>query len=605
MIDDASRANREEAGPGSGEGGSPAQPPHPALSPRGGEGKDDAPARPDDAPAGSPGRLTARDAGVALALAVLTGLIFSRALGGGFVEFDDNVYVTLNPWVQGGLSTEGLRQAWTRTVGSNWHPLTMISHQVDCHLFGLDPRGHHLTSVVLHALNTALVYLLWTRFTGRWGAALLAAAIWGWHPLRVESVAWIAERKDLLSGLFGLLALGAYGWWCERPSSGRYLTCGLLLGAGLLSKSMLVTWPCVMLLCDAWPLGRWTPWNLLGDRSSRGEALRRCAALVAEKWLFWLLVFSISLVTLGTQSRVAVRSLGALPLGIRVGNALASYVDYLGNFVWPTGLACFYPHPGTSLAWSNVVVGAVVVAGATLAAWRLAPRQPYLLVGWLWYLGTLVPVIGLVQVGGHARADRFTYLPQVGLAVALAWAALEWAGHSVARRRGVTAAAVVWLAAMAALTWQQIGVWRDTETLFRRAAAVTEGNFVAHGSLGNVLAAREDFAGALVEYERTLAIQPDDQLATLGLAYCLSRLDRGREAVVYYQRSVARDGSDPRVRLNYAELLFALARHREAREEYVRVLAQLEPRRDPASQALVAEIKKRLATIDEGPPRDR
>ncbi len=507
-----------------------------------------------------------------LAAAALTGLsiaVYLPALGCEFVELDDGGYVVRNPWVSPGLSWQGLRRAATEVVGSNWHPLTMVSHQADCQLYGLEPRGHHLTSILWHAATTALLFLLGLRLTGRFVPCLAAAALWSWHPLRVESVAWVSERKDVLSGFFGLLSLWFYAAWAVRGGAIRFLLAGSSLAAGLLCKSMLVTWPAVMVLLDYWPLGRWRPDDLL-----RVDAWPRLGRLIAEKWLFWLLALASSMLTLSTQSQVAVRSLERLPLVWRLANALASLADYLGQTVWPARMACFYPHPGAAPNWISVVTGALLLVGTFWGAWRLRGQQPYLLVGWCWFVGTLLPVVGLIQVGGHARADRYTYLPSIGIATAVVGLVGHWAGGDRRRLRGVGLAAGAVALALAATTWRQIGVWHDTESLFRHAAAVTDRNFLAYASLGNVLSGRGEFQAALVEFDRALAYHAQEPLATLGKAYCLARLDRPREAIVWYQRALDQQPGDPRLRFNLAEMLAASGRRREAALAYRQVVAE-------------------------------
>ncbi|MEW6072104.1 MAG: hypothetical protein AB1726_05830 [Planctomycetota bacterium] len=437
----------------------------------------------------------------ALALAALTFAVFHRAARNDFLTYDDPAYVTENAPVTAGLTAEGVRWALTSFHASNWHPLTWLSHMLDCELFGRAAAGHHLTSVAMHALAAALLFLALSVLTGEARPSFFAAGLFALHPLRVESVAWVAERKDVLSGLLAMATILAYALHARRPGGRRYGLVLVLFALGLLAKPMLVTLPAALLLLDLWPLGRW-----------RGPGAGR--RLILEKApLFALAAASGVLTVLAQRAGGAVSALELLPLGARVENALASYVAYLGATVFPRGLAAFYPHPAIvapgsfrALTLPALGAGLLLLAGTALAL-RARRRRPYALVGWLWYLGTLLPVIGLLQVGTQARADRYTYLPAVGIALLVAWG-----GRDLARARPRTRPLLgllggLALAGCAALSWRQIGVWRDTETLWGHAAAVTERNYVAEGNLGAALLLADEEA-AVEHLRRAIEFHP-------------------------------------------------------------------------------------------------
>ena len=361
---------------------------------------------------------------VGLCLAIATLTVFWEVRNHQFVNYDDNRYVTENRIVQAGLTREGALWAFTTTHASNWHPLTWLSHMLDCELFGANPRAHHLSNLILHLANSLLLFLVFKRMTGMLWQSAFVAALFAIHPLHVESVAWVSERKDVLSAFFWMLTLWAYLHYVVSPGFGRYLLVLLFFALGLMAKPMLVTLPFVLLLMDYWPLGRL---RLDGSSPNTSES----ANLSAQPWpklgLVWeklpLLAVSAlsSLVTFLVQkSEAAVQSLAVFPLMVRVANALMSYMGYVGKTIWPRHLAVFYPHPGHVAVWK--IAGAVLFLGGVSAlVIRMARRHPYLATGWLWYLGTLVPVIGLVQVGAQSMADRYTYLPSIGLFIMIAW----------------------------------------------------------------------------------------------------------------------------------------------------------------------------------------
>ncbi len=478
---------------------------------------------------------------VALLLAAGTLILYWPVRAFDFVSLDDHVYVWQNAWVQRGLTTEGWRRAWTEPVAANWHPLTMLTHMLDCELFGLDAGKHHQTNVLLHAANAVLVFLVLLAATGKLWPAAIVAALFAWHPLRVESVAWIAERKDLLSGLLGLACLGAYVLYVRDTRWWRYVLVAVLLALGLLAKPMLVTLPCVMLLCDYWPLRRVSP---TATASGRRQAW---GFLVLEKLPLFSLVAVSSMITFVVQrDQGAVESTDMYPLPGRAANAAVAYVAYLKNTIWPTGLAVPYPLAGTELSASRVAASIVVLIVLTAAAWLARRRCPAGLVGWLWYLGMLVPVIGLVQVGRQAMADRYTYLPTIGLFVAVVYCAATWAKPKFGRLAASGIACCLVVVACVLATRSQLPHWRDSEALYRRALAVTRQNATAHIGLGTELMKQSQYDAAAEHYRLGLEITPADTSALHNLAVIhLTRREKLDEAADLLQRALKAGHRNP------------------------------------------------------------
>jgi tetratricopeptide (TPR) repeat protein len=533
-------------------------------------------------------------AAFALLLCLATLALHGRSIGFEFVAFDDRTYVADNPHVRAGLSLAGLRWALTATEAANWHPLTWLSHMLDVSLYGLDPGRHHLTSVLLHACNVWLLFALLAHATGRGWPSAFVAGLFAFHPLHVESVAWVAERKDLLSAAFGLLALRAYVAYARRPTARRYALTAACLALGLLAKPMLVTLPAVFLLLDVWPLAR-----------RRGPI-----ALVAEKFpLLALSALSGAITLVAQHGGGAVKSTEAIPMSGRLANAAVSCVRYLVKTVWPSELALAYPHPylpgGVPWSAGQVAGAALLLAAPTVVAalqWRL---RPWLGVGWLWYLGMLAPVIGIVQVGSQAMADRYTYLPLVGPFVIVAWGAAELA-TGVARRRALGLLGIAVLVLLAALSWRQLGHWRDSLALFQRAVDVAPNNALMHNNLGTVLeqrgrieeAARHyrqaielrpaypeahnnlaavllgrgDAAGALEHYRLALAARPDYAQALNGLGSALAARGRTDEAITQLGRALALQPDLVEAHYNLANALGTSGRVDEAIAAYARAL---------------------------------
>lgn len=473
---------------------------------------------------------------VAATLFAGTVLLFLPSAATGFLNYDDPAYVTDNLQVRAGLTWDGVVWAFTGHA-DYWHPLTWLSHMLDCELHGDNATGHHLTSIGWHAANAVLAFLVLRRLTGAFYASAFAAALFAWHPLRVESVVWITERKDVMSGFFFLLTLWAYAGYADRrksghPARGRYLLTLALFIAGLMCKPMLVTLPLLLLVLDWWPLQR------LPDGPG---LLPRWRGLVAEKAPFFALSVATAIVTVLMQHQVGAFVLDLSPVA-RLGNAVVSVARYLGNFFWPVDLSICYPHPGT---WPLAnVAGAVLLFGAvTAAAWWQRFARPWLLTGWLWFLVVLLPAAGLVQVGFQAMADRYTYLPILGWQLALVWTLREVPWWS--RQRGVTTGvALLILAGIAARTWDQQAVWRDPATLFRHAVAVTERNSVAHAFLAHTLLDADQTPEAEHHSEQALAIDPHNETALFVLAGVRERQGRLPEAVAAYRSILAQRPTD-------------------------------------------------------------
>ncbi|MBM4265129.1 MAG: tetratricopeptide repeat protein [Deltaproteobacteria bacterium] len=470
-----------------------------------------------------------RRGAIALLLAAATVAVFLPLRNAGFVNYDDPGYVYENPVVAQGLSPGAVAWAFGSFAKANWHPLTWLSHMLDVELFGLDPGAHHLTSVLLHALCTALVFGFFAWTTGRDGPSALVAALFALHPLHVESVAWISERKDVLSTAFFWATLCAYVAWVHRGGAGRYALVALLLAAGLMAKPMLVTLPCVLLLLDFWPLGR--------------VQVKSSARLVVEKLPLFALVGLASVVTLAAQGAAgAVIDAPRLQVGTRLANAATGYLWYVEKLFWPSHLAVLYPHPalvgasGPGLAHVALVVA--VLAGVSGIAMQQARRRPYLLFGWLWFVGMLVPVIGLVQVGQQAVADRYGYLPLVGLFVMLAWLGAEVAARGAAARAAVVVASLIALVACAAASRAQLRHWQDARSLAEHAVAVTEGNFVMHYNLAIALETEGDTEAAIVHYREAIELLPGRPDFHGRLAAALARSGRAGEAARELRRAI-------------------------------------------------------------------
>jgi hypothetical protein len=477
---------------------------------------------------------------------------------------------------------------------SNWHPLTWLSHMTDVEMFGLDPRGHHLTNVFFHAASTLLLFFLLAQITGAPWQSLFVAALFALHPLHVESVAWVAERKDVLSGFFWFLTLLLYARYVTRGGTTRYLLALLSFAAGLMAKPMLVTLPVVMLLLDGWPLKRFT-WGEAGESATPKSSL---AALVKEKIPFFLLATLSSAATIYAQGTGgAISAFDRVPIGLRVENSAVACVKYIGKMFWPADLAMLYPFPGSIPLWQ--VSGAfLLMAVTTLAVIRFRRRHPYLVTGWFWFLVTLVPVIGIIQVGGQSMADRYTYIPLTGLFIVCAWGGNDILQGWRYRKAILSTLAGLVIAISAISTWGQVGYWRDDITLYRRTLEVTTGNSTIRNNYAGALAERGYTDAAIGEYREVLRIWPYFTRAHNNLGYLLAARGNSAEAI-YHHNEVLRLTSDASpshgnpgrtfdraaAHLNLGNVYLAQGKEREAVQEY-RATLELRPEDDKAHNNL-------------------
>jgi len=488
---------------------------------------------------------------VCLGLVAVTWAVFGQTLAHDFVNFDDHVYVYENPLVIRGLSTEGIIGAFTHTHARNWHPLTTLSHMLDCQLYGLNAGGHHLTNVILHTISVLLLFLVLKQMTGAFWQSTFVAGVFAIHPLHVESVAWIAERKDVLSAVFFMLTLAAYARYARAPSAPRYLLVALLFAFGLMSKPMLVTLPFVLLLLDYWPLGRFG-----GQKSEVGSRLRR---LITEKIMLFALSALSCIATLFAQGPSAIDQ---LPFLWRLNNTFVSYFTYIWQMLWPARLAVFYPHPNVSLPLVEVTVAIAFLVGVSLLVIYLRRTKPYLVTGWFWYLGMLVPVIGLVQVGEQAHADRYTYLPQIGLYIMIAWTVGDLLVESTprVRRALIGVAAALAILSLGVRAFGQASYWKSSETLWNHTLTVTGENDVAHNNLGFLFLRRGELDKAISEFQAALNVRSKNiethyslgaALIQNNLGNALARKQLWDEAIDHLQEAV-------RLRPDYADAYFNL-----------------------------------------------
>ena len=512
-----------------------------------------------------------------LLLVTCTLVIYNSVNQNGFVNYDDDVYVTANRHVQAGLNWSTIRWAFTTFDAANWHPLTWISHALDYRLFKLNPAGHHYTNVLLHCVNVVLLFLLLVQATQQTWPSLIAAAIFAVHPLNVESVAWAAERKNVLSMLFLLLAFWAYQRYASKPSIARYGTVFYLFACGLMAKPQVITLPFLLLLWDYWPLRRLSFSSPQADAT--GDRTRSLGWLLLEKVPLLLLSAASAIVTLaGQQAGGAVRSVIEYPPTVRIQNAIGAYFDYVGRLLWPLRLAPMYPHPGDSLLAWQILVAALFVIGVSVLVLRFREKR-YLVVGWFWFLGALVPMIGLVQVGQQATADRYMYLPMIGLLLMLCWGLAAWAAERRTRVVGLATATALVLAVLGALTYRQVSFWHDSETLWTHAAAVTKGNYVAHINLGETFLNQQRTEEAAVHFRAAVQIRPGDPAAHLNLGTC-ERREKNYAQALQEDQSVLRLTSDKGLRTYALVNLGSDYRHLKdyprARESYEAAL-QLNP----------------------------
>jgi tetratricopeptide (TPR) repeat protein len=540
---------------------------------------------------------------IGLALVLATVAAYAPVFQNGFVNYDDPEYLTQNREVQKGLTAGSVWWALSTTAAANWHPLTWLSLQLDYQLWGLNPTGYHLTSLLLHCASTVLLFGVLRRMTGALWASAAVAGLFALHPLHVESVAWVAERKDVLSTLFWMLTLWAYVGYVERPGPWRYLVLLLTFALGLTAKPMLVTLPFVLLLLDYWPLRRWRG-SPAGDESSPAVpgVPRSLPWLVLEKLpLFALAAASCAITVIAQREGGTVETLESLPLSVRLGNALVAYVSYLGLTFFPTNLAVFYPHAREQVPVVLLLAAAALLLGISVACYRFRRRQPYLLVGWLWYLGTLVPVIGLVQVGSQALADRYTYVPLIGLFLLLAWGVpvllVRW---GVVNRAAPFALTAVVLAGCLLATWKQAQYWHDSLSLWQHALAVTDRNFITLYHLGGAFAEQGKWDRAVQHLEASVRLKPDYAGAHINLGNALGRQGKMEEARQHYAAAVQLNPENATARRNLGAALVEQGRLEEAIEQY-RAALRISPD-DAAIHLNLAVALSRRGKLEEALP---
>ena len=519
---------------------------------------------------------------VCLCLTLLTFIVFWHVQYHYFIHYDDMLYVTENRHVQGGLSWGNVVWAFTTYHASNWHPLTWLSLMLDYELFRLNPAGYHWTNVLFHIANTLLLFLVLNRMTGAIWRSGFVAALFALHPLHVESVAWVAERKDVLSTLFWMLTIYAYVFYVERPGIKRYLTVFVCFSLGLMAKPMLVTLPFVLLLLDYWPLGR-TPFTTVEGHiySQKGEACHHrvssgkstVAHLVVEKIpLIVLSIFSSILTLFAQKNWQAVVSLDAVRLDYRVANAFISSAKYIEKTFWPKDLALFYPYiMGIFSPW-RIMCSFLLFVGISVVVIREIRRYPHLMVGWLWYLGTLIPVIGLVQVGSQAMADRYTYVPLIGLFIMVSWGVQDLLSNWRYRMQFFLLSSGLIFSILMVLSWMQVQHWQSSITLFEHALRVTKGNYLVHNNLGVALFQDGKSDEAMVHFAKACQIKPDYYDAYNNMGLVLGSQGKVDEAIAHYYKALKIKPDHPETYNNLGVALVSLGRYNDAIVQYTEAL---------------------------------
>jgi protein O-mannosyl-transferase len=547
---------------------------------------------------------------ICLCLAAITTAAFWGIHKCEFINYDDEDYVTQNLKIQHGFTREAIRWAFTEGHASNWHPVTWLSHMLDCKLFGLDSGKHHIVNLLIHILNVLLLFWILKCTTGEIWKSAIAACLFAVHPLRVESVAWVAERKDVLSAMFWMLATIAYVRYSRRPGIGRYIIVLVPFTLGLMSKAMLVTLPFVLLLMDYWPLdrvqGNVQPLKNKPQAATAGSKKFSPGYLVVEKIPLFALAAAACVITYIAQQKGGATEY-QLPLAIRMANAAISYIVYIEKMVWPSALAPFYPHPDTDVSYALAVAASILILIISVLTIRFGRKYKYLPVGWFWYMGTLVPVIGFIQVGGQAYADRYTYIPMTGLFVAVVWLVPQLVSKWKDKKEILGILSLTAILALSICTYIQQQYWRDTITLFEHALAVTRDNYVAHYVIADPLRVKGRLAEAVDHYSKSLRIQPNGRYRALNgmglalidlgkfdeaidnlkmalklkpdsyevhtnLGIALSKKGMFDEAIVEFREALRHDDT-PRLHSNFAYALQKKGEKEEAIKEYTKALA--------------------------------
>ncbi len=504
---------------------------------------------------------------VCLCLVAVIIIPYFQVINFDFVGYDDELYITENPYVQKGISLEGLKWAFTTFHSANWHPLTWLSHMLDCELYGLNSGAHHWTNVEFHIANTVLLFLILFMMTGALWRSAFVAALFALHPLHVESVAWVSERKDVLSTFFGLLTIAAYCRYVKKTSAKYYILVIAFLSIGLMAKPMLVTLPFVLILLDYWPLKRFQykdNGHLPSKITPRFE-FKGNNRFILEKIPFFIpVVISCILTFIAQRSESAVTPLGALGLKDRIANALVSYVNYVLKIFWPSKLAVFYPHPGNSLPEWQIIGSALLIVVAILLGIRVSRKYPYLPVGLFWYFGTLVPVIGLVQVGNQAMADRYTYIPLIGLFIIIVWGFSDLLAKWRYRKIVLSVSVVIVLSGFTAKTFLKASYWENGITLFDNAVKVTKNNYKSQNNLGKALTS-VDIDKAISHYKAAQRIKPDYAVAHYNLGNVLIKKGKVNEAIDHYQKAL-------HIKPDYVEVLNNLGNAFVNKKDYDKAL---------------------------------
>lgn len=546
-----------------------------------------------------------------LFLAVVPLLAFWQVNRCDFVSFDDDAYITENDHIQTGLTMDAIQWAFTTSHAANWHPLTWVSHMADIEVFGLNPHWHHFINLLFHIVNTLLFFFVFHRMTKAPWQSAFVAALFALHPLHVESVAWVAERKDVLSTFFWMLTMGSYYYYVEHPCLRRYLFVLIFFALGLMAKPMLVTLPFVLLLLDYWPLGRLEqkkevkkiqakPGNSMGPDKRKGKSAIKhaparkeevktekppdpryrwaliCSLLWEKVPLFVLTILSSVITFIVQQKSEAVGSFETFPLGVRIENAFVSYIAYIGKMIYPHNLAFFYPYNKLWVFWH--VLGAILIFFAvTLIVIWTARKFRYLTVGWLWYVGTLLPTIGLVQVGSQAMADRYTYVPLIGLFVMAAWSIPELLKKCRYRKEVLVALSTVAILSCFIVTWTQTGYWQNNITLFSHALSVTDGNYVAYNNRGTAYAALGKYGQAIEDYNKVIEINPADANVYYNRGIAYAALGNYGQAIEDNNKFIEINPADALAYNNRANAYAALGNQKQAIEDFDKAI-EIDPK---------------------------
>ncbi len=517
---------------------------------------------------------------ICIFIVIATLVVYWQVQNHEFLNYDDTEYVTGNLVVKTGLTGAGIFWIFTESYAANWHPVTLLSHMLDVELYGLNPSGHHLTSLLFHIANSLLLFGVLLKMTGAPWQSGLVATLFALHPLNVESVAWIAERKNVLSTFFWFLTMWAYVDYVNKRGIRNYLPVLLFLVLGLMAKAMLITLPFVLLMLDFWPLGRW---GGLQKNAGNNDPIKniKFSLLIWEKIPFLIIAmgFGITIYRLAKEGG-ALREMEAYSLSTRVSNAVVSYVTYLGKTFWPTKLSVFYPHPGNSLPVWKITVCAALLMLITFWVIKLRKTAPYLAFGWFWFLGTLAPVIQIVQGGSHAMADRFTYVALIGIFIMVAWGLPELLAKWRLGDKALTVLAGVGLPILMIMTWMQVSHWKNSITIFEHAIKVTDkeySNFaIAHNNLGHALIADGQNKEAIAQYRMAIKLKPDLVKAHFNLGHALTAEGRNEDAIAQYRMAIKLKPNYVAAQFNLAHALFTAGKTQASIFQYKRVI-KLQP----------------------------